>query len=118
MSDSEHAFILVLSSIHASGAIGPGKIGIYETATYRELAEVSGHTAKAVAITFTPDGKRLVTGSDDATIRFWHAASRDPLGTLECDSGVRNILFLPGGERIRRFPKGKKIEQKDLIAKI
>lgn len=37
-------------------------------ALYRELI---GHTAMIRVIAFTPDGKRLISASDDGTLRFW-----------------------------------------------
>jgi cytochrome c peroxidase len=38
-------------------------------------AELRGHAAEAMAASFLPDGRRIVSGSDDKTIRIWDAAS-------------------------------------------
>jgi WD40 repeat protein len=40
--------------------------------TGKELAELKGHTDHIFSIAFSPDGKRLVSGSNDQTIRFWN----------------------------------------------
>ena len=34
---------------------------------------VTGHTDKVSAVTFSPDGKRVVTGSHDKLVKIWNA---------------------------------------------
>ena len=40
-----------------------------------------GHEDAVTAVAFTPDGTRLVSGSEDNTIRFWNAETEAPIGT-------------------------------------
>lgn len=47
-----------------------------------EPAPLSGHESPVYAAAFTPDGKLVVTGSFDRTLRVWSAADGDPLRTL------------------------------------
>jgi WD40 repeat protein len=60
------------------------------------LAEIQAHEKRINALAFSPDGFRLVTGSDDASARLWNASGK-PLGmpALEHDGPVRAAAFSP-----------------------
>src|SRR5439155_23472981 len=62
-----------------------------------------GHTAPLRAVAFSPDGKLLVTGSEDTTARVWDVAKKeakfaDPLGG-HTDT-VTGVAFSPRGQLI------------------
>lgn len=48
-------------------------------------AILKGHKAKINTITFTPDGKTLISGSDDETIRIWDTSTGNQLLSLPSD---------------------------------
>ena len=51
---------------------------------------------------FSPDGKRIVSGSDDKTVRLWDADTGQPVGqplTGHTDM-VLSVAFSPDGKRI------------------
>ena len=48
----------------------------------REIARLEGHGAYVSSLVFQPDGKTLVTGGADQTIRFWDVPSRRELAVL------------------------------------
>ena len=52
---------------------------------------VQGHTKAVLGIAFSPDGRHLVTGSDDETMRIWDLASGQHVTTLEVS--VRLALY-------------------------
>lgn len=45
----------------------------------------SGHTAPVQAGTFTPDGKRLLTASEDGSLILWDPRSASPIWKLSAD---------------------------------
>ena len=53
------------------------------------------------SVAFSPDGSRIVSGSDDNTIRLWDTQSGDNIATLEGHSAtVWSVAFSPDGSRI------------------
>lgn len=54
------------------------------------LCPLTGHTGGVVAVAWSPDGTRLLTGGYDGTVRVWDATSGLPVGFT--------IVTLPGGE--------------------
>src|SRR5277367_2840119 len=46
------------------------------------VLDAGGHTALVRKVLFTPDGRELITVSDDKTIRVWDVASGEPLRVL------------------------------------
>ena len=49
-------------------------IWLYDTTTNREVALLTGHTARVVSVAFSTDGKMLASGSYDGTMLLWKVA--------------------------------------------
>ena len=62
---------------------------------------LEGHQNWVRACTFAPDGRRLVSGSYDRTLRLWDVDSGECLRVLEGHEGwVKACAFAPDGRRI------------------
>ncbi len=60
---------------------------------------LTGHTDKVYSVSFSPDGKTIVSGSGDKTIRLWDAATGQHLQTFAGHkSWTTSISFTPDGK--------------------
>jgi len=57
-------------------------IKLWEAATGRELRTLSGHSSTVLSVAFSADGKFLVSGSGDGTMKLWRVDSSELLASL------------------------------------
>ncbi len=63
-----------------------------------ELFSLPGHGDTVESVAFSPDGKRLATGSMDTTVKIWDLASRRGMATLTNHTEpVDSVAFSPSG---------------------
>jgi WD40 repeat protein len=75
---------------------------IYDAATdyVPEYIKLKGHTDNVNSAEFSPDGKTVVTASDDKTARIWDAVTGKELKKLEHSNSRRSAVFSPDGTMI------------------
>jgi WD40 repeat protein len=63
--------------------------------------DLNGHSGQIDSIEFSPDGKSLVTASEDETGRIWDAGTGRPLAELRGHDGiVYSATFAPDGKTV------------------
>lgn len=68
-----------------------------------EVRILDGHTGQITALTFSPDGKRLASGSEDRTVRLWDVESGKTVRILrghEKAIDFSDLAFAPDGSTL------------------
>jgi hypothetical protein len=74
---------------------------VWDASSGKELLTLKGHSAPIRSVAFSPDGQRIVTGSEDRTARVWDASSgKDPLTFEGHTLEILFVAFSPDGQRI------------------
>lgn len=55
------------------------------------VATLKGHTLPVTALVFSPDSRRLVSGSNDGFIRIWDVAERTLLRAIDCCTHIQSL---------------------------
>src|SRR5579871_6166875 len=78
----------------------PASVATYKLKEIRKFTE-KGHTNNVLAVAISPDGKRILSGGYDRTLRLWDVNGGPPLKVLQepAQETIWHIHFLPDGRR-------------------
>jgi WD40 repeat protein len=99
---------LAISVLIFAGALAPSNGAADEPRPKPAiLATLRGHTEIVYAVAFSPDGRSVLTGSFDKSLKLWDTATGKELRTLDGSTGHQEIIlsvaFSPDG---RTFASG------------
>ncbi len=79
-------------------SVASSEVKFYEVASGRESLKLSGHTLPVGSVRFSPDGKQIVTGSEDGSARMWNAQTGELLATMvQLNGGADWLVVTPDG---------------------
>jgi len=65
-----------------------------------EIFRQTMHQNTISAVAFTPDGKYIVSGSEDKTLKIWDRATGYQVDIVKVDQFIRQLEFTPDGKRL------------------
>jgi WD40 repeat protein len=79
----------------------PSEIKLWDVKSRKLMRTLTGHTASILSLAISPDGRRLVSGSVDATVKVWDVAS----GILETnltgfEGQIMAVAISPDGQSL------------------
>ena len=68
---------------------------------HADLLTLKGHAGRVHSVAYSPDGKRLISGSADKTVKVWDAQTGQEVRTLQGHTdSVSSVAFSPDGKRL------------------
>ena len=73
----------------------------WQRQAHLNLQTLRGHAGEVRSAAFSPDGRSIVTGSEDQTARVWDAATgKERLKLVGHTNAVNSVAFSPDGQRV------------------
>lgn len=68
------------------------------------------HAGRPLCLTFSPNGKRVISGGEDGALRVWNAATGEAVNVVQMpESSVQEVQFTHGGTRIAALLGGGRL---------
>ncbi len=75
-------------------------IRVWDLTRVKKIFTLSGHSGKVNTAVFSPDGKKVLSGSEDKTIKLWDVTTGEELSSFTGHSdSVYHIKYFSGGKR-------------------
>lgn len=78
-----------------------GVIRLFDVGSKKSLSLLKGHLANVRSLAFTPDGRTLVSGGNDCTVKIWDVATGNVRGSyITYGSQVQRVAVSPDGKTV------------------
>ena len=94
---------------------GDGTIKLWDMATQKEIRIFREHTRGIYVAVFSPDGKKIVSGSENKIVKIWNVSTGSEIRTLHGHNNrVISVAFSPDGTKIASGSQDKAIKVWDV----
>ncbi|WP_413172209.1 protein kinase domain-containing protein [Anabaena azotica] len=86
--------IAISSDNQTIASSGKNLIKLWNMNTGQQISALNGHTKKVNVVAISPNGKTLVSGSDDYTIKVWNLSTKKLIHTLSSHTDVVHAVAI------------------------
>ncbi|KAG1721081.1 quinon protein alcohol dehydrogenase-like superfamily [Suillus paluster] len=79
-------------------------IKIWDAKTHKLIKILKGHTSAVGCLVWTADGKTIISGSFDSSIRTWNTTTWQQIAVLYGNSSINDISLSPNGRILATAP--------------
>lgn len=95
---------------------GVAQAAVPKTIEAPRLVVQAGHSSNVTSVAFSPDGKTVVSGSEDNTLKLWNVATGKELRTLSGHSSVvSSVAFSPDGKTVLSGSRDNTLKLWDVV---
>ncbi len=98
-----------------AGVTVPGQVLLWDTRSWRLLAQQERKDKAFISVSFAPDGKQLVIGDDDGVVQLWSVEPLREVTVLGHHAArIKSVAFAPDGQTVASAGDDKKIKLWDV----
>ena len=81
---------------HIASADCAGSVCLWDACSLSPVTEYNEHTSRVWSVDLSPsDPTRLLSGSDDGSIRLWSLCQQRSVGKVDCNTNICSVQFCP-----------------------
>jgi WD40 repeat protein len=75
-------------------------ITLWDTKTWLKLREINAHENQILTLSFTPDGRRLISAAYNQSLKIWDVGSGQMMGQLSAEQPECDFQISPNGKNL------------------
>jgi len=85
--------------INVAGGLG-NDIKIWNVLTGREIWTLTGHTGRVNSVCYNNDGRQIISGANDQTIKIWSSDTGGEVRTISMEYNPYSVAISPNGRMV------------------